>query len=110
MPGFLCTMTATVLCAHGGKCNFAAPNPRVKIMGVPVPMSVPPVLVAGCANPPPPVNVGPDVTANWIPVSHTTRVKSNNLPLVCQTSKGIAVPSGTPINVVMAGQTKVKGI
>jgi hypothetical protein len=110
MPGFLLTMSATVMCSHGGKVNFAAPNPRVKIMGVPVPMSAPPVLIAGCANPPPPVNLGPCVSAPWIPITHTTRVKSMNLPLVCQTSQAIAVPTGTPIQIVMAGQVKVKGI
>jgi hypothetical protein len=103
-------MSAVVLCGHGGKANFAAPNPRVKIMGVPVPLSPPPVVIAGCANPPPPVNTGPDVIGNWIPPTHTMRVKSMSLPLVCQTSKGIGVPSGLPVNVVFAGQTRVKGM
>ena len=110
MPGFLLTMSAVVLCSHGGKVNFAAPNPRVKIMGVPVPMSAPPVLIAGCANPPPPVNLGPCVSAPWIPPTHTVRVKSNSLPLVCQTSQAIAVPTGTPITIAFAGQTRVKGM
>ena len=110
MPGLLLTMSAAVLCAHGGKVNFAAPNPRVKIMGVPVPMSAPPVLIAGCPFPPPPVANGPCVSAPWIPVTHTLRVKSNNLPLVCQSSQAIAIPTGTPITIAFAGQTRVKGM
>ncbi len=110
MPGFLLTMTAAVMCSHGGKANFTAPNPRVKIMGVPVPMSAPPVVIAGCPFPPPPVANGPCVTANWIPPTHTTRVKSNNLPLVCQSSQAIAVPTGTPIVIAFAGQTRVQGM
>jgi hypothetical protein len=110
MPGFLLTMSAAVLCAHGGKVNFAAPNPRVKVMGVPVPMSAPPVLIAGCAFPPPPVANGPCVVANWIPPTHTIRVKSMGMGLVCQTSQAIAVPTGTPITIVFAGQVRVKGM
>jgi hypothetical protein len=110
MPGFLLTMSAAVMCAHGGKCNFAAPNPRVKIMGVPVPMSAPPVVIAGCAFPPPPVANGPCVTANWIPPTHTVRVKSNGMPLVVQTSQAIAVPTGTPVVIAFAGQVRVKGM
>ncbi len=110
MPGFLLTMSAAVICAHGGKVNFAAPNPRVKIMGVPVPMSAPPVLIAGCAFPPPPVANGPCVVANWIPPTHTIRVKSMGMGLVCQTSMAIAVPTGTPITIAFAGQVRVKGM
>ena len=110
MPGFLCTMSAVVLCSHGGNAKFAAPNPRVKVMGVPVPLSPPPVVIAGCSNPTPPINTGPDVIGNWIPPTHTMRVKSMNLPLVCQSSTGIAVPSGLPVTVAFAGQVRVKGM
>ena len=30
MPGMLLTMSAVILCAHGGKANLTAPNPRVR--------------------------------------------------------------------------------
>jgi hypothetical protein len=33
-----------------------------------------------------------------------------NLPLVCQTSQAMAVPTGTPITIAFAGQVKVKGM
>jgi hypothetical protein len=33
-----------------------------------------------------------------------------NLPLVCQTSQAIAVPTGTPITIAFAGQVRVKGM
>ena len=110
MPGFLLTMSAVVMCTHGGKANFAAPNPRVKIMGSPVPMSAPPVVIAGCPNPPPPVNLGPCVVGNWIPPSHTVRVKSMGLPLVCQTSQALGAPTPAPLKIAFAGQVRVKGM
>jgi hypothetical protein len=110
MPGFILNMSAVVLCSHGGKVNFPAPNPRVKIMGQPVPMSAPPVLISGCANPPPPANVGPCVSAPWIPPLHTMRVKSMGQGLVCMTSKAIAIPTGTPIMITFAGHIRVKGM
>ena len=103
-------MSAAVLCAHGGTVSFAAPNPRVMIMGVPVPMSSPPVLIAGCPFPPPPVANGPCVTANWIPPTHTLRVQSMGMGLVCETSMAMAVPTGTPITIAFAGQVRVKGM
>lgn len=110
MPGFLVTMSAKVLCGHGGQGAFLMPNPRVQIMGTPIPLSAPPVMISGCANPPPPVNVGPDVIGNWIPPTHTVRVKSLGMPLICQSSMGVAVPSGVPVTVAFAGQVKVKGM
>jgi hypothetical protein len=75
MPGYLLTMSAVVLCAHGGKANLTAPNPRVKIMGTPVPMSAPPLVIGGCAFPPPrgqAARVGP----RGYRQTHTVRVKS----------------------------------
>jgi hypothetical protein len=110
MPGFLVTMSGQVSCGHQGKAAFLMPNPRLKVAGMLVPLSAPPVMISGCSNPPPPVNVGPDVIGNWIPATHTARVKSMNLPLVCQSSMGVAVPSGVPVTVMMAGQTRVKGM
>src|SRR3972149_4121800 len=59
MPGFVLTMSCAVTCAHGGQAKPAAPNPRVKIMGTPVPMSAPPFMVAGGAmGVPPPAGPG----------------------------------------------------
>jgi hypothetical protein len=111
VPGYLLTMSAAIVCSHGGKGNLTAPNPRVKIMGQPVPMIAPPVMVAGCSNPPPPANVGPCVSALWIPPTGTARVKSMGQPLLCQSSQTTpAIPTGTPLNIVFAGQARVKGM
>jgi hypothetical protein len=110
MPGYLLTMNAVMMCTHGGQGKFAAPNPRVKIMGTPVPMIAPPVVITGCANPPPPANVGPCVTSTWIPPTGTVRVKSNKMPLVVQTTQSVTVPTPAPLQIVNPGQMKVKAM
>lgn len=108
MPGYLLTMSAVITCSHGGKVNLTAPNPRVKIMGQPVPLSVPPFAVAGCSFPPPPVANGPCATGTWLPPTCTLRVKSMGLPLVVQTSQANCVPTGTPVVIAFPGQMRVK--
>jgi hypothetical protein len=110
MPGYLLNMGAAVLCAHGGKANFTGPNARVKVMGQPVPMSSPPVVIGGCAFPPPPVANGPCVSATWLPPTLTLRVKSMGQGLVCQSSQAVATPTGTPLTIAFAGQARVRGM
>jgi len=110
MPGFLLNMGAQILCAHGGQAKLAAPNPRVKVMGQPVPMSSVPIVVAGCAFPPPPVANGPCLTGQWLPPTLTVRVKSMGQPLVVQSSQAICTPTGTPATIVFPGQTRVRGM
>ena len=110
MPGFLLNMGAQIMCAHGGQAKLTAPNPRVKIMGQPVPMSSAPLAVAGCALPPPPVANGPCVTGQWMPPTLTIRVKSMGQPLVVQSSQAICTPTGTPVVIAFAGQTRVRGM
>ena len=110
MPGYLLNMGCVVTCSHGGQAKPTAPNPRVKIMSQPVPMISAPFVVAGCAFPPPPVANGPCVTAQWIPVSGTVRVKSMGQPLLAQSSQAICVPTGTPTIIAFAGQARVKGM
>jgi len=110
VPGYLLTMSCVVTCSHGGKAQPTAPNPRVKIMGQPVPMISAPFMIAGCAFPPPPVANGPCVSAPWLPPTGTVRVKSMGQPLLCQSSQAIAVPTGTPLIIAFAGQTRVRGM
>ncbi len=107
MPGFLLNASSTVLCAHGGQAKPTVPNPRVKVMGQPVTTLEAPYVVAGCANPPPPVNVGPCIIGNWI--VGATRVKASGLPVLLQSSQAICVPTGTPLTVVFAN-ARVKGV
>ncbi len=107
MPGYVLHQGAQVICAHGGQAQPTVPNPRVKVMGQPVVTQPPPYAIAGCSNPPPPANVGPCVTAQW--VSGATRVKVMGQPVLLQDSQAICTPTGTPLNVVMT-QTRVKGM
>lgn len=107
MPGFLLTVGSVVLCAHGGKAQATAPNPRVKVMGQPILPQPTPWVVAGCAFPPPPAANGPCVVANWIIGS--VRVKSMGMPVLLQDNQALCVPTGTPL-VIAFTQPRVKGI
>lgn len=107
MPGFLLNAGSTVICAHGGQARPTVPNPRVRVMGMPVTTQLPPYVVIGCANPPPPVNVGPCIVGNW--VSAALRVKVMGLPVLLQDSQAICAPTGTPL-IVLITQPRVKGI
>jgi hypothetical protein len=107
VPGYLLHVGATVICAHGGQAQPALPNPRVKVMGQPVVTRASPYVVAGCANPPPPTNTGPCVTAQW--VTAATRVKVMGQPVLLQDSRAVCTPTGTPLTIV-ACQVRVKGM
>lgn len=107
MPGYLVQQGATVICAHGGQAQPMTPNPRVKLSGQPTALQTVPYTIAGCSNPPPPPNVGPCVTANWI--SGSMRIKSIGQPLVLQDSIASCIPTGTPLTVAVA-QMRVKGM
>jgi hypothetical protein len=76
-----------------------APNPRVTVNGQPTVFMVTPYMIAGCALPPPPAANGPCVTAQW--TTGTTRVLSNGLPLLVQSSMATCVPTGTPLLVTV---------
>ncbi|NEQ21947.1 MAG: hypothetical protein F6K28_22655 [Microcoleus sp. SIO2G3] len=107
MPGFLLNVGSTVLCVHGGQAKSVAPNPRVLVGGLPVTTQLPPYVIAGCANPPPPANVGPCVVGNWIVAA--LRVKVMGMPVLMQDSQAICIPTGTPLVVVLT-QTRVRGM
>lgn len=119
MPGYLVTMSVMVTCAHGGQAKPAAPNPRVKIMGQPVPMSASPFVVAGCPMTiPPPAGPGPTpcLMATYLPPTMTVRVKSMGQPLLCQTSMtgpAVTTPPSPPaplLPISFAGQMRVKAM
>ncbi|NJM39840.1 MAG: hypothetical protein HC853_03225 [Anaerolineae bacterium] len=65
------------------------------------------LLIAGCVNPTPPANTGPDVSAPLLPSSFTTKVLSNGMPMLLGTLAGVPVPSGIPLLPTVPGQTKV---
>ena len=95
-----------MLCSHAGQAQPTAPNPRVLVSGQPTVTMNAPYLVAGCAMPPPIVGNGPCISAQW--VSGATRVFSNGIPILLQTSQAICAPTGTPLMIV-AAQTRVLG-
>ncbi len=105
MPGFLLHVGATVLCAHAGQAQPAAPNPRVRVGGQPVVTQAAPYTIAGC-----PFNVSgapsPCVTAQW--VTAAMRVRAGGQPVLLQDSQAVCTPNGTPLNIVMT-QVRVKG-
>ena len=106
MPGFLLNAGSTVICSHGGQAKPTVPNPRVRIMGMPAVTQGPPYIIAGCVNPPPPANVGPCITGIWILAA--LRVKVMGMPVLLQDSRSVCIPTGTPLNVILA-QFRVKG-
>jgi hypothetical protein len=106
MPGFVLHSGATVLCAHGGQAQPTVPMPRVKVMGQPVTTQIP-YAIAGCANPPPPAQVGPCTVANW--VTAAVRVKVMGQPLLLKDSQAICVPTGTPLTIAVT-QVRVKAL
>lgn len=107
MPGFIQTANSVILCAHGGKVTAVALSPRVKVMGAPVILQPPPLTVGGCANPPPPVNLGPCVTVTF--TNGSVRVKTMGMPMLLQDGIGIAAPTGTPASIVPT-QVRVKAM
>jgi hypothetical protein len=107
MSAPLLSVGATVMCAHGGRV-LLTPNAKLTLSGQPAAQWMPVLMIAGCANPTPPANTGPDLTVPLMPPSFTTKVLSNGQPLLLQTIAGVPVPSGIPLlPCPSAGQTKV---
>jgi hypothetical protein len=107
MPGFLLHVGAQVLCSHAGQATPTSPNPRVTVSGQPTVLMPTPYVVAGCTLPPPPGANGPCVTGQWL--SGTTRVTSNGLPLLVQSSQSVCAPTGTPM-IIAVTQTRVSAL
>jgi hypothetical protein len=113
-------MSVVVMCAHGGKATPVAPNPRVKCSGVPIPLSAPPFVIAGCPFvmpvPPPVPSPHPCLSAAYMPPTMTVRVKSMGMPLLVQTSMtfpAITVPPAPPLPLMpvsFPGQVRVKAM
>jgi hypothetical protein len=104
MPSPLLHEGASVQCAHSGDAKPTVTNPRVKVDNkATVPQSGP-YSISGCSMPSPSAGNGPCATAQW--TSGTTRVTSNNQPLLFMTSQASCVPTGTPL-VPQSSQTRV---
>ena len=104
MPGYLLDMSATLMCAHGGKAQASVPNPRVKLGGQASVTQTASYLVTGCGltgTPNPPC-----ASAQW--VVSALRIKSGGQAVLLQDSKSQCVPTGTPLNILVT-QMRVKG-
>jgi hypothetical protein len=107
MPGFLLHVSAQVKCAHAGLATPNTPNPRVMVSGQPTVLVTAPYTIAGCTLPPPNAANGPCVSALW--KAGTTRVTSNGLPLLVQSSQATCAPTGTPL-IITVTQTRVSAM
>jgi hypothetical protein len=76
-------------------------------MGQPVVTQPSPYVIAGCANPVPPLNTGPCATAQW--VSGAKRVKVMGQPVLLEDGQALCTPTGTPLTISIT-QTRVKGM
>jgi len=100
----LLTADSVLMCAHGGHATPVVFANRVLVGGAPA-LATAPLVVAGCANPPPPAGTGPCVTGQFL--VGTTRVRSMGLSLLVDTGPSLCVPTGTPLTVV-AAQPRVR--
>ena len=106
MPGYLLTVSSSVICTHAGQAQPTVPNLRVSVSGSPSVTMTAPYVVAGCILPPPPAGAGPCVIAQW--VIGATRVSSGGQPLLLQDSSAVCTPTGTPLTVLVV-QPRVRG-
>ena len=107
MPGYLLHQGATVVCPHNaGRAQPILRNRRVKINRQPI-VTRSMYRITGCPNPPPPENVGPCQTAEWITAA--TRVKASGIPVLLRDSKSTCTPTPEPLK-ILSTQTRVKGI
>ncbi|MGH8905007.1 MAG: PAAR-like protein [Egibacteraceae bacterium] len=106
MPGFLLHQGATVACAHQGRAQPTATDPKVKVGGQAVATQANTYTVTGCTLPPPTAGNGPCVTAQW--TSAATKVKAGGKPVLLANSQATCAPTGTPLQ-IQTTQTKVSG-
>jgi hypothetical protein len=107
MSGFLLNTSSILICPHGGQAKPTVPFPRVKVMGQPIATQTAPYMIAGCANPVPPANIGPCVVAMWVKAS--LRIRAMGVPVLLQDSISICAPTPAPLNIILT-QLRVKGM
>lgn len=99
---FILHAGATITCMHAGQVQPAATNPRVKVSNQPITTLSNTYTVGGCTNPPPNVNVGPCVTAQF--TNGATRVRANGEPALFSDSSAVCTPTGTGVNILNTQQ------
>ncbi len=104
----LVTVSATIMCAHGGQAKVIPANTRVKAGGAFVVTQSCTLLIAGCPFTVPPAIPTPCIPAQWTVAA--TRVKVMGSPVVTQASVGMTTGMGPPVPVqVVPAQTRVAG-
>jgi hypothetical protein len=98
---------ATVVCAHQGRAQPAATDPKVSVTGQAVVTQPTSYSIAGCTLPPPPGANGPCATGQWL--SASTKIQASGVPVLLASSASICAPTGTPMQVQVT-QQKVQGV
>jgi hypothetical protein len=106
MPA-LVNQSATVACAHQGRAQPTATDPKVKVDGQAVVTQANTFRITGCTLPPPPGANGPCATGQWL--SAATKVRASGVSVVLATSGSVCAPTGTPMQVQVT-QQKVQGV
>lgn len=102
MPNVL-SAASVMMCAHGGRCQPIAISPRVKLSGSPCLIVGTPMPIAGCPIPP---NMGVPCTMAQAALG-SARVRSMGQAVLTLSSTILATPSGGPVSIASAGQTRV---
>jgi hypothetical protein len=111
MPGYLLTVSSTLMCPHAGQISIVTTNNRVTLGGQPAVVQPDTYIVGGCPFTLPSGTPHPCILAKWLVVA--TRVRIGGNFAVLQDSTGLCqaadqAPQGPPSIVVT--QIRVKGM
>lgn len=104
----LLTVSATIMCPHGGKATIIPSNTRVTAGGVPVAVQTDVTMVAGCAFTVPPGVPTPCIPVQWLVAA--TRVTIMGKPALTQQSQGMTTGTGPPVPVTIASPGQVRAL
>jgi hypothetical protein len=91
----LATVSAAIVCSHGGQAKIIPKNTRVKAGGALVATQACTALIAGCPFTVPPAIPAPCIPAQW--TTPATRVKVMGSPIITQESVGMTTGMGPPV-------------
>ncbi|MFE4748966.1 hypothetical protein ACFRIB_01525 [Streptomyces mirabilis] len=97
MPAHILHADAVVTCAHAGRAQPCATDPKVSVDGHAVAVLRGPYTVSGCTQPPPTSGNGPCATAQF--TTSALKVGAGGLPVLLSDSKATCVPTGTPLQI-----------
>jgi hypothetical protein len=103
MPGYICHLGATVICAHAGQAMPTSTVAKVRVANQPVTNMTSTYSVTGCALTG--TTVPPCATAMFTVAA--TRVRAGGAPVLIQSGVSTCIPTGTPLQVLVT-QVRVK--